>query len=73
MTGQQAGKEKTMLPYEINDLVKKVRRYGTIAYDKETEENGSHYRTTHYLLDDGFYDICMKDGEIISFGFISFP
>lgn len=62
-----------MVPLEINDLAKKVRRYGAIDYDKETEENGSYYRTTHYLWEGGFYDICMKDGEIISFRFISFP
>lgn len=62
-----------MVPIELYYLTEKVRRYGTIDYDKETEENGSHYRTTHYLLDGGFYDICMKDGEIIGFRFISFP
>lgn len=62
-----------MVPLEIYYLAEKLRRYGTINYDKETEENGSHYRTTYYILDDGFYDIAMKDGEIIGFRFISFP
>lgn len=62
-----------MIPIEIYYLAEKVRHYGTIDYDKETEENGSHYRTTYYLLDGGFYDISMKDGEIIGFRFISFP
>ena len=62
-----------MIPLSLRTLVDDIRRYGTINYDKETEENGSHYRTTYYILDSGFYDISMKDGEIIGFRFISFP
>ena len=62
-----------MIPIELYYLTEKVRRYGTIEYDKEIEENGSYYRITYYLLEGGIYEICMKDGEIIGFRFISFP
>ena len=60
-----------MVPIEIYYLAEKVRRYGTFDYDKESVENGHHYRTTYYIMDNALYDICMKDGEIVSFRYIS--
>ena len=62
-----------MIPMKIEELAKEVQRYGEIVRDKETEVHDDFYRTTHFIFNGGYYDICRKNGEIISFHFYHFP
>lgn len=61
-----------LTPMEILHLTGNLRRYGVIDFENDTiSPTGHHYRTTYYTYNKGFYEVTMKDGEVIDFRYSS--